>query len=65
MKKIVLFLSLFTISFGFSQSLPINFEADITTSNLVDFDGSGATRMNYKSFGPSGAEFRHVSHIVR
>jgi len=43
MKKIVLFLSLFTISFGFSQSLPINFEADITTSNLVDFDGGTGT----------------------
>lgn len=28
---------------GFSQSLPINFEGDITTSDFVDFDGGTAT----------------------
>lgn len=28
---------------GFSQSLPINFESDITTSDFVDFDGGTAT----------------------
>jgi hypothetical protein len=43
MKKIALFLSLFVSSYGFSQSLPINFEADITTSDFVDFDGGTAT----------------------
>ena len=39
MKKIAFFLSLFTVTFGFSQSLPINFEGDITTSDFVDFGG--------------------------
>ena len=43
MKKIALILSLFTLSYGFSQSLPINFEADITSSDLVSFDGGIAT----------------------
>ena len=43
MKNIILFLSLFTITFGFSQSLPINFEGDITTADFVDFDGGTAT----------------------
>jgi hypothetical protein len=28
---------------GFSQSLPINFEGDVTTSDFVDFDGGTAT----------------------
>jgi hypothetical protein len=42
MKKITLFLSLFVFFYGFSQSLPINFEADITTSDFVDFDGGTA-----------------------
>jgi len=43
MKKIALVLSLFTITFGFSQSLPINFEGDITTADFEDFDGGIAT----------------------
>ncbi|MGK0428051.1 MAG: hypothetical protein ACJAUR_002168, partial [Ulvibacter sp.] len=43
MKKIVLLLSLFTFSLGFSQSLPITFEGDVTTSDFVDFDGGTAT----------------------
>jgi hypothetical protein len=42
MKKIAFFLSLFTLTFGFSQSLPINFEGDITTSDFVDFGGGTA-----------------------
>ena len=42
MKKIVLLLSLFVFSYGFSQSLPINFEADVTTADFVDFDGGTA-----------------------
>ena len=43
MKKITLFLSLFVFTYGFSQSLPINFEADVTTADFVDFDGGTAT----------------------
>ncbi|MBC8753359.1 T9SS type A sorting domain-containing protein [Kordia sp. YSTF-M3] len=42
MKKITLFLSLFVFSYGFSQSLPIDFEADVTTADFVDFDGGTA-----------------------
>jgi hypothetical protein len=43
MKNILLFLGLFTCAIGFSQSLPINFEDDITTADFVDFDGGTAT----------------------
>ena len=43
MKKIVLLISLLAFSYGFSQSLPINFEGDVTTSDFVDFDGGTAT----------------------
>tara|TARA_R110002074_G_scaffold67060_6_gene158186 strand:+ start:668 stop:2416 length:1749 start_codon:yes stop_codon:yes gene_type:complete len=43
MKKIALLLSLFVFSVGFSQSLPIDFEGDVTTSDFVDFDGGTAT----------------------
>jgi hypothetical protein len=43
MKKTLLFLSLITFSFGFSQTLPINFEGDVTTSDFIDFDGGTAT----------------------
>jgi len=39
MKKITLILCIFTLSYGFSQSLPINFEGDITSSNFENFDG--------------------------
>jgi len=45
MKKITLILSLFAFSVGFSQSLPFNFEGDITTSDFVDFDGGTAMVM--------------------
>lgn len=40
MKKLVLVLCLFAVSFGFSQSLPINFEGDITTEDIIGFDGA-------------------------
>ncbi|SDS41395.1 Por secretion system C-terminal sorting domain-containing protein [Formosa sp. Hel1_31_208] len=43
MKNFVLFLSLFSLFFGFSQSLPITFEGDVTTTDFVDFDGGTAT----------------------
>lgn len=43
MKNITLLLALLIASIGYSQSLPINFEADVTTSDFVDFDGGTAT----------------------
>lgn len=39
MKKFILFLSWLAFSFGYAQSLPINFEGDIATENFIDFDG--------------------------
>jgi hypothetical protein len=45
MKTFILFIALLTSTITFSQSLPIDFEADITTSNFVDFDGGVATVM--------------------
>ena len=42
MKNILLFLGLFTCAIGFSQSLPIDFEGDITTADFVNFDGGTA-----------------------
>jgi hypothetical protein len=43
MKKIAFIFGLLTSSFVFSQSLPFDFEGDITTSDFVDFDGGVAT----------------------
>ncbi len=43
MKKIALIISLFSFTYGFSQSLPINFESDLTTSDFVSFDGGTAS----------------------
>ncbi|GAA4884189.1 hypothetical protein GCM10023311_03150 [Flaviramulus aquimarinus] len=43
MKKFYLLLVLLITYTGFSQSLPINFEGDVTTSDFVDFDGGTAT----------------------
>jgi hypothetical protein len=42
MKKLVLFLSLMSTSLIYAQSLPINFEGDVTTADFVDFDGGVA-----------------------
>jgi hypothetical protein len=39
MKNFYLVFILLTLNTGFSQSLPINFEGDIITTDLVDFDG--------------------------
>lgn len=39
MKNFYLLLITLTAYSGFSQSLPINFEGDVTTTDLVDFDG--------------------------
>ena len=43
MKTITLAILLFTFVLGNSQALPIDFEATITTSNFIDFDGGTAT----------------------
>ena len=43
MKILLLFIALLTSTFSFCQSLPIDFEADITTSDFIDFDGGTAT----------------------
>ncbi len=43
MKILLLFIALLTSTFSFCQSLPIDFEADITTSDFIDFDGGIAT----------------------
>jgi hypothetical protein len=39
MKNFYLLLFVLITHTGFSQSLPINFEGDVTTANFVDFDG--------------------------
>lgn len=43
MKSITLIATLFIASFCGAQSLPFNFEGDITTEDFVDFDGGEAT----------------------
>lgn len=43
MKSIYVLVFLFIFSSGFSQSLPIDFETSITTSDFVDFDGGVGT----------------------
>lgn len=43
MKPITLFLFLLIAIFSFGQSLPINFEADVSTADFVDFDGGVGT----------------------
>jgi hypothetical protein len=43
MKYVSLFLFLFATAGGYAQSLPIDFETDISTSDFVDFDGGTAT----------------------
>lgn len=43
MKNFCLLFALLLVSSIFSQSLPINFEGDISTSDFVDFDGGTGT----------------------
>ncbi len=43
MRFTTFFIILFSITIGNSQSLPIDFEMAITTSNFIDFDGGTAT----------------------
>ncbi|UAM97865.1 T9SS type A sorting domain-containing protein [Polaribacter litorisediminis] len=64
MKKITLLLSLFTFVIGFSQSLPINFEGDVATSDLVSFDGGTAiVTDNPEKSGINTSDF--VAQIIR
>jgi hypothetical protein len=64
MKNITLFLSLFAFSYGFSQSLPIHFEGDVTTSDFVSFDG-GAAAVTANPKVTAANSSSSVSRIVR
>jgi len=59
-------LLILTLSFtlGFSQSLPFNFEGDITTSDFVDFDGGTATVVPNPSISGINTS-NNVAQIVR
>ena len=64
MNKIITLILLFTVSISFGQSLPINFEAGITTANFTDFDGGIATVLpNPQSSGINTSAT--VAQIVR
>ncbi len=64
MKQFYLFAFLFVFSNGFSQSLPIDFETTITTSDFVDFDGGvAAVIANPQSNGINTSTM--VAQIVR
>lgn len=64
MNNTVLLLALFSSSFIFGQSLPIDFESDIVTTNFVDFDGGSASViLNPQSGGINESET--VAQIVR
>ncbi|MCB0561304.1 MAG: T9SS type A sorting domain-containing protein [Lewinellaceae bacterium] len=43
MKIVATLILLFTISFGYGQTLPIDFETSIVTSDFEDFDGGAAS----------------------
>ena len=64
MKQFYLLAFLFAFSNGFSQSLPIDFETSITTTDFVDFDGGVATVIsNPQSNGINTSSM--VAQIVR
>lgn len=64
MKFKILTLLLFSSICAFSQSLPIDFESNVMTSNFIDFDGGLATVIpNPQSIGIN--ESGMVAHIVR
>jgi hypothetical protein len=64
MKNFYLILITLTVYTGFSQSLPINFEGDVTTADFVDFDGgTGIVTTNPM---PSGSNTSSsVAQIIR
>lgn len=61
MKRILIVLSLFIVSLSFAQSLPINFEADVTTADFVNFDGGIATVVK----NPSIAGINNSATVAR
>lgn len=64
MKQFYIFALLFIFSNGFSQSLPIDFETSVTTSDFVDFDGGeGSVISNPQSNGINTSAM--VAQIVR
>ncbi len=64
MRIFLLFVSLFAFSIIHAQSLPIDFESTITTSNFIDFDGGTATVLaNPQSSGINTSTM--VAQIVR
>ncbi|MDA7748313.1 T9SS type A sorting domain-containing protein [Bacteroidia bacterium] len=64
MKNFYLLLFVLITHTGFSQSLPINFEGDVTTANFVDFDGgTGIVTTNPM---PSGSNTSSsIAQIIR
>lgn len=64
MKYFYPLLILLTVHTGFSQSLPINFEGDVTTADFVDFDGG--TGIVTSNPNPSGINTSSsVAQIIR
>jgi hypothetical protein len=64
MRKILHLGCLLFVSIGFSQSLPIDFENGITTSDFVDFDGGTAAVIN-NPFMTGSNSSNTVAQIVR
>lgn len=60
----LLFVGLFVYAIGFSQSLPIDFEGDITTTDFVDFDGGTATVLE-NPFPSATNNSATVAQIIR
>lgn len=64
MRHFYTLLTLLTVHTAFSQSLPINFEGDVTTADFVDFDGgTGIVTSNPNPSGINTSSF--VAQIVR
>ncbi len=64
MKRVTLFILLFITVVGYSQTLPIDFETTIVTSDFIDFDGGMATVIdNPQSNGINTSS--KVAQIVR
>jgi len=64
MKYFYLLLITLTVNTGFSQSLPINFEGDVTTADFVNFNGgTGIVTTNPMPSGSNTSSF--VAQIIR
>lgn len=64
MKHFYALIFLLTTFSAFSQTLPINFEGDVTTSNFVDFDGGTATVVTNPFKSPLNSS-NTVAKIIR